>query len=98
MAGLVGVGLSRLFVAHGDEGRGLATDVQLSVDMGTFLQVRAFSFASLFILVYFPVGESVLLLHVPLSFRSTAKQTNTNGHACFLSSIYQSTHTETNTI
>ena len=34
------VGLSRLFVAHGDEGALVAEDVALSVDMGTFLQVR----------------------------------------------------------
>lgn len=38
VAGLVGEGLSRLFVAHGDEAPIVAQDVKLADDMGRFLQ------------------------------------------------------------
>lgn len=38
VAGLVGEGLSRLFVAHGDEEPIVAQDVKLADDMGLFLQ------------------------------------------------------------
>lgn len=38
VAGLVGEGLSRLFVAHGDEAPEVADDVKLADDMGLFLQ------------------------------------------------------------
>jgi farnesyl-diphosphate farnesyltransferase len=38
VAGLVGEGLSRLFVAHGDEAPIVAADVKLADDMGRFLQ------------------------------------------------------------
>jgi farnesyl-diphosphate farnesyltransferase len=38
VAGLVGEGLSRLWVAHGDEDPLVALDTRLSYDMGLFLQ------------------------------------------------------------
>jgi hypothetical protein len=38
VAGLVGEGLTRLFVAHGDEAPALAEDLRLADDMGLFLQ------------------------------------------------------------
>jgi len=38
VAGLVGEGLSRLFVAHGDEDSIVAKDISLANDMGLFLQ------------------------------------------------------------
>jgi len=38
VAGLVGEGLSKLFVAHGDEDRAVASNLKLADDMGRFLQ------------------------------------------------------------
>ena len=38
VAGLVGEGLTRLFVAHGDESAAVGADLKLADDLGLFLQ------------------------------------------------------------